>query len=128
MFDVVSDLKHRFESSVMDFYENWDHQDNCEWLVPEDTDDEVFLADVAKNRDKEEAAVLILDVLKLTIDAVPLPIAYRTRELHNSVGARTYEKISLFCVQKIGFELYPTDATEFVTALNEALLRESADP
>ena len=94
MFDVVSDLKDRLQSGAIEFYEKWDMIDNCGWVVPADTNIEEFEARQAKVREKEIAAVAILETLKDTIDAVPSPIVERTAELHNTVGEERYGKIA----------------------------------
>jgi hypothetical protein len=121
MFDVVSDLKDRLESGAIEFYEKWDMIDNCGWVIPADTNIEEFEAKQANMREKEIAAVTILEMLKDTIDAVSSPIVERTAELYNSVGEERYGKTAFRVIETVGFGFDPADATEFVQTFNESL-------
>jgi hypothetical protein len=71
MFDDASDLKRRLELVVMDFREKWHMQDHCDWLVPEGTILEEFLANQAKQTEREIPAVRTLEILGKTIETVP---------------------------------------------------------
>ena len=122
IFDAVSDLKDRLESGAIEFYEKWDMIDNCGWVVPADTNIEEFETRQANMREKESAAVTILETLKDTIDAVPSPIVERTAELYNSVGEERYSKTAFRVIERVGFGFDPANATEFLQTLNESLI------
>ena len=122
MFDAVSDLKTRLQLVKADFDEKWHMQDYCDWLVPEGTVIEEFLANQAKEREREVAAVRILEMLGKTIETVPSSIIERTGEFCSSVGQERYAKIAFGVIHTVGFGFDPVDAAEFVKALNGLLL------
>jgi hypothetical protein len=121
MFDAVSDLKTRLELVKADFYEKWHMQDYCDWLVPEGTVLEEFLANQAREREKEVAAVSILEMLRNAIETVPSSIIERTGEFCSSIGQERYAKIAFGVIHTVGLEFDPVDATEFVKSLNGLL-------
>jgi hypothetical protein len=127
MFDAMSYLKDRLESETIEFYEKWHMLDRCDQFIPADTNIEEFEADQAEARLKETAAVQILATLKNTIGSVPSSIIGRTQELYNSVGNRRFDKAAHGVIETVGFGFDPSDATEFVEAIESSLLLSLAD-
>lgn len=121
MFDAVGDLKDRLESRAIEFYEKWDLEDTCGWLIPAETDVDEFMARQTATAENEERIVGILEKLRSTVDAIPLLLLQELDKLHRAIDAEAYGKLFNECVQGVGLDILPTDATEFVKMLTSRL-------
>jgi hypothetical protein len=111
MIDIASDLKSRFYWAAIWFFERHDMKYGVE---------SGFHLEA-----RHAKAVEILDALHDSVDIIPRSLI-RTAEALRTDTPDAFERWLVHGVQVVGFGFYPTDAIEFVKALNNTLQREKA--
>lgn len=114
MADIAKDLKERFDYVAYFFLSAWEH----------DPEAKIVGNTIVRDKGKEDAEDRVIDTfekLRDSADAIPPTVIEKTEELHSSIGPKNYEALLVEAIQNVGRSSLPSNANEFLEALNLSL-------
>lgn len=112
MFDVIEDLRERFDHAAYFYLTAWEHDPAMR------IEGNVI---IREKNDVEEMLIDTFEALLDTVDAVPGDLIRTVSALYARIGPEQYDQIAGDCIVAITRQFLPRNATEFAAMLIQRL-------
>jgi hypothetical protein len=115
MTDIASDLKAGLDYAAYFYLSAWEHDPQT--VIK---DNAITERDPARE-DHEIRMIEIFEGLRDSVDAIPLAIISKTKELRTAIGPEKYEALLIEATRRVGRTSFFKDASEFLEMLNSSM-------